>query len=358
MTADENGTYNQEVADRLHTKHKNFFEKDLLRVIKTPHEIYPNLETVKKTFKDDKPRLKWRAKQNIDFAYMMLYSKNISTYYMQIEDDLITATNFMSEMELFLANITKRKTHWFLLEFSNLGFIGKFLRSSDLPHLANHLLDNYDEKPCDLLLGQIRSKQGQKQPIHSPTSLFQHIGLYSSLRFKVMPFLDDKFKDKNQFQTYLYETAVKGDNPPATVFTDMATATKPNQPIHAYDNNLTSFFWANTPKPQQMFAWIFEDAQNFTRIIVNTGSMDTHKDFLVNGDLEYATAPRPGQKPKVLKECRDKFIKLTTLVLGTADTLVTGTKIPPNIKCLRIVVRRRTKSWLIVRDLQVFTTKK
>lgn len=247
---------------------------------------------------------------------------------------------------------TKHTPNWFLLEFSHLGFIGKLFRSSDLNFVASQLLDRYDERPCDLLLGPMRVTKGQPKPIHSSKSLFQHIGWFSSLKDKLMPSLDDKFKDTKKIRQYLFESSIIGDNPAGKVFTNMAPAFETSKPLYAYDGNLTTFFWAKTPRVKHEFVWIFETPHNFTRIVMNTGTVDTHKDFLTNGDFEYARPPRPGSRSDI--KCND-FVKLATLFAGTVDTKASGIHIPDNIKCLRIIVRRRTKTWLVIRDLQVFT---
>ena len=353
MAADNNVTYNADVAEKLFLRYKGHFNSGLIRVIQTNSTMYPNLDTVKKTYKDDKPRLKWRAKQNIDFAYMMLYSRNISTFYIQIEDDLMTATDFVSEIEKFELEMTKSNPKWFLLEFSHLGFIGKFFHSSDLDFVAKQLLHRYDDRPCDLQLGVIRIIKGQEKPIHSKTSLFQHIGWFSSLEGKVMPLLDDKFKDKTKMETYFIENALKGDNPPGHVFTNMVAATTLRQPIHAYDGNLSTYFWATTPKPNQSFVWVFNKPHNFSRIVSETGSIDTRKDIIGSGEFEYSSGPT--LLTNGVAQCVNKsYKKMTQYMSGSMDTLAMATQVPTNVRCLRLIIRRRSKTWLIIRDIQVF----
>jgi hypothetical protein len=52
---------------------------------------------------------------------------------------------------------------------------------------------------------------GQKIPIHSPESLFQHIGKISSLKDKMMPSIDKKFKGFGS-TTLSIMTMQKGDH--------------------------------------------------------------------------------------------------------------------------------------------------
>lgn len=41
-----------------------------------------------KVFGDSRERTKWRTKQNLDFAYIMAYARNRSTYYLQVLIDI------------------------------------------------------------------------------------------------------------------------------------------------------------------------------------------------------------------------------------------------------------------------------
>ena len=96
---------------------------------------------------------------------------------------------------------TRSKKSWFVIEFSDLGFIGKLFKSSDLGLMAQFFLQFYDDKPVDWLLYDIistkvceprlqeRSDNSTKEckemmnatiVRHRPC-LFQHIGEHSSL---------------------------------------------------------------------------------------------------------------------------------------------------------------------------------
>ena len=94
---------------------------------------------------------------------------------------------------------------WFLIDFCQLGFIGKMFSTSSLPLLIQFLLSFYNDKPGDWLLDNViqtkvckldqdfKKCQKEKQSlwIHYKPSLFQHIGTHSSLKGKVQ-----KLKDK------------------------------------------------------------------------------------------------------------------------------------------------------------------
>lgn len=65
------------------------------------HWYPPDLDRITPTFNDSQHRMFWRTKQVLDYVYMMLYIRYFytdSTYYVQLEDDVLTVpggyTNF------------------------------------------------------------------------------------------------------------------------------------------------------------------------------------------------------------------------------------------------------------------------
>ena len=70
-------------------------------------------------------RVRWRAKQVADYAALFEFSAGQSEYYLQLEDDVQCAVGFVRHIRDF---IQKQKTVWAMLEFSELGFIGKLFR--------------------------------------------------------------------------------------------------------------------------------------------------------------------------------------------------------------------------------------
>lgn len=347
MLSDTNKTYNNRVSLEVYKRYTTFCDNGTILILNTVDCIYPDLNNVKPTFNDSKPRLIWRAKQNIDFAFMMLYSQHLSDYYIQIEDDVIVATDYYKDIQ---TAINKTSTPWFLLEFSRLGFIGKLFRSSDLEFTSMYLLKNYDRAPCDLLLGGIRVEKGQKKPMHSKKGLFQHIGRFSSLKNKLMPSVDNTFKDV--VSPNLFLDLPTGDNPPALINTSLI-AYEDHLPQHAYDNDNLTYFWAKTPMKGDDFVLIFEKPFNISRVIISTGSLGTKKDSFHYSVLMYSNSTEL-QASINKASCVNRFIKLVDMVDGEIDTLATGTIIPDNVKCLRIKSTRKIRNWVIIRDIQVF----
>ncbi|XP_052778947.1 alpha-1,3-mannosyl-glycoprotein 4-beta-N-acetylglucosaminyltransferase C-like isoform X2 [Mya arenaria] len=259
-----------------------------------------------------------------------------------LEDDVIAASNFVNGIKSYLS----MPTPWALLEFSRLGFIGKMFKSVDLEYVASTLLLKYDEAPCDLLLGPIRIDLGQMKPFHSEQSFFQHIGRFSSLKNKLMPKTDNKFKDS--FYLHGYPPA---DYPEATFETTFQTYLN-FAPKLAYDKKASTYFWGETPKMGDTFTVILAEPQNLTRIVVLTGKKETRADNLLYTDLECSTSHGGSLKRG---ECGTKFKKMTSLVDGDADTLVTGTAIPSNVKCLKLAVKRSLKTWVAIREFLLYT---
>ena len=57
-------------------------------------------------------RIKWRSKQSLDFAFLMMYAKDRGTYYVQLEDDVITKKGFVSTMKSSALQKTAENESW------------------------------------------------------------------------------------------------------------------------------------------------------------------------------------------------------------------------------------------------------
>ncbi|XP_035672066.1 alpha-1,6-mannosyl-glycoprotein 4-beta-N-acetylglucosaminyltransferase-like [Branchiostoma floridae] len=190
--ADFDTLYNRNFSSEISRKYSQHLESGFMRVIQAPRTFYPTLEGLKVKFNDSKERVRWRSKQCVDFAFLFQYCQNLSQYYMQLEDDVVSAENFFSGIQRYLNRM--KYEHWTMLEFSELGFIGKLFRSSDLQLLADFFLLFYQELPADLLLRAfVRITQPYEwRFLHRP-SLFQHVGVHSSLDGKIQTLRDRAF---------------------------------------------------------------------------------------------------------------------------------------------------------------------
>lgn len=347
---DMNETYNSIISQAIYNKYQEFCDSGFIHVIQGSQNIYPDLSKVKQTYNDPVPRVKWRAKQNIDFAYLTLYCRNLSRYYLQLEDDVITASGYVGDIQNLIRSHLKKP--WFLLEFSKLGFIGKMFRSMDLDRVAFYLLSFYDRMPGDLLLGHIRKLMGQDKPIHSAKSLFQHIGKFSSLKDKLMPSIDKDFKDAGN--VHLSSNDIPpGDNPPAKILTSLSQYDA-YKPSYAYSNS-GQFFWAKDVKKDQHFSLLFQNPQQISRIIVATGDPNKKGDSISKGSVHLAVGSKKSKSPSDLQDC-GKFNKFAELVDGDLDTKALGleSKIPSDVICIQIKIDRNQRTWAIFRTISVF----
>jgi alpha-1,3-mannosylglycoprotein beta-1,4-N-acetylglucosaminyltransferase A/B len=120
-------------------------DSGLIEVLSPSPAYYPNLDKLRITLGDPPERVRWRSKQNLDFAFLMSYSQPkgqlrraltlkekssimfTGTFYLQLEDDILAKPNYVTEMKKFAIEKIARKEPWFVLDFCQLGFIGEFL---------------------------------------------------------------------------------------------------------------------------------------------------------------------------------------------------------------------------------------
>ena len=59
-------------------------------------------------------RVRWRSKQLLDFTFLMMYAMRRGTYYVQLEDDVITKRGFVSTMNQFALKMTAENKPWWV----------------------------------------------------------------------------------------------------------------------------------------------------------------------------------------------------------------------------------------------------
>ncbi|KAF8355583.1 hypothetical protein PRIPAC_97206 [Pristionchus pacificus] len=215
MISDVKGASSKFVQDTLTTLKDRFndhFESGLLQVIVPPASWYPDITSLTPTFNDKPERMYWRTKQNLDYAYLMIYAARMGKLYLQLEDDIEAAADYtyaFSAKTFFYGTVLKyaERSEWFIIELSTLGYIGKLMRSKDIPSLAVHVLLNYQYKPIDWLLhdyctnrycspemaSKVCAKEVAKHRQQVKPGMFQHVGYYSSLEGKIQKLKDKSF---------------------------------------------------------------------------------------------------------------------------------------------------------------------
>ncbi|XP_069129797.1 alpha-1,3-mannosyl-glycoprotein 4-beta-N-acetylglucosaminyltransferase C-like isoform X1 [Argopecten irradians] len=317
----------------------------LLQVIEAPSDFYPPLTNLEHTYRRHSiEKRKWRAKQNFDYAFLFMYSKPLSTYYMQLEDDVYTVPGYLARIR----NHLLENNEWVCLEFSELGYIGKVYHSVDLEKLTRMILLFYVEQPGDFTYLHFNSLMLQfKRKIVRPT-LFQHAGYQSSLYGKIQK-LQDRFFN-------LTPKVFGLENPPARLYTTIPKV-NPQQPLFMAYDMVGGYFWTQCkPKQNNTITIIFDTPQTIDQIVILTGSEKYPQDVIHNGKLEASLGLIKTNNDTVRATC------INDVLLGNfnGDTMMNITDVSKTldsrqVNCLRITITRNEIRHIIIREIAVFT---
>ncbi|XP_062975845.1 alpha-1,6-mannosyl-glycoprotein 4-beta-N-acetylglucosaminyltransferase-like [Elgaria multicarinata webbii] len=334
--ADTDQEWNAQVVEKVAKQFAPQLLMGRLLVIHAPSEYYPPLEGLKRNFNDAEDRVQFRSKQNVDYAYLMNFAANLSTYYLMIEDDIHCSKSFFTAIQKRVAALGG--SYWVTLEFSKLGFIGKLYHSSDLPQLARFLMLFYQEMPCDWLFVHFRLLLTQKDVIRFKPSLFQHIGHYSSFQGTANKLKDEDFEE---------DLSTLPDNPPADMVTDIVTFEN-YLPYKAY-SSMEDYFWGKTPSAGNSFTLVFKQAARLFRIQIHTGSKQRPEDYLRAGIVELGT----GRNMRGL-HCTS-YTTIGLFKNGNFDrqSLENSTASAP--ECVRITVTKNQSEWLVINSISIWT---
>jgi alpha-1,3-mannosylglycoprotein beta-1,4-N-acetylglucosaminyltransferase A/B len=131
--------YVHQIAREIQLRFAEYLDSGLIEVISPPASYYPNMDKLRITLNDPIERVKWRSKQNLDFAFLMAYSQVKATFYVQLEDDILAKRGYIKIMKQFAVAKTAKQEQdpWFVLDFCQLGFIGESTRKASYKHLQN-----------------------------------------------------------------------------------------------------------------------------------------------------------------------------------------------------------------------------
>jgi alpha-1,3-mannosylglycoprotein beta-1,4-N-acetylglucosaminyltransferase A/B len=110
----------KQTADEIEDQFSRYIESGLIEIISPPASYYPDMDQITATLGDSVERTRWRTKQNMDFAYLMMYCQPRGTYYVQLEDDILSKRSFVSKMMAFALKQSLTK-EWLILDFCQLG---------------------------------------------------------------------------------------------------------------------------------------------------------------------------------------------------------------------------------------------
>ena len=343
--ADPDYYFRSSTSGAIASQYPEHIESGFILVIEPVTDSYPTFENLPQTFNDPEHRVKWRSKQVVDFAYLVRFCQHRSDFYMTMEDDVEVKPDFLEAVGSF---VNEQVDPWVMLEFSTLGSIGKLFQSEDLERLSDFLLLFYSAQPLDFLLIYFRLLNTQMKPkLRSPT-LFQHVGLQSSLENKTQP-IKDKLFDSPSFNK------LTGDNPPATILTTMPIF-EDHHEQNPYEIQSENYFWTSRPAEKgDYYTVMFSQPVSLERVVVATGSEGHPDDILHSGNLEVSVETQPPWN--VIEPC-SKFVVVGTFVRGRIDVSDLSSAFPNPAKCIRLFVTGTQETWLVINEVSVFLSRK
>ncbi|XP_053779717.1 alpha-1,3-mannosyl-glycoprotein 4-beta-N-acetylglucosaminyltransferase A isoform X2 [Desmodus rotundus] len=327
----------------------------LVEIISPPESYYPDLTNLKETFGDSKERVRWRTKQNLDYCFLMMYAQEKGIYYIQLEDDIIAKQNYFNTIKNFALQLSSEE--WMILEFSQLGFIGKMFQAPDLTLIVEFIFMFYKEKPIDWLLDHILwvkvcnpekdakhcDRQKANLRIRFRPSLFQHVGLHSSLTGKIQ-----KLTDKDYMKPLLLKIHV---NPPAEVSTSLKVYQG-----HTLEKTYMGedFFWAITPVAGDYILFKFDKPVNVESYLFHSGNQEHPGDMLLNTSVE--VLPFKSEGLEISKETKDKRLEDGYFRIGKFENGVAEGMVDPNlnpIAAFRLSVIQNSAVWAILNEIHI-----
>ncbi|KAJ7319689.1 hypothetical protein JRQ81_019200 [Phrynocephalus forsythii] len=297
----------------------------------------------------------WRTKQNLDYCFLMMYAQKKGVYYIQLEDDIVVKQNYFSTIKNFALQLSSED--WMILEFSQLGFIGKMFQSPDITLIVEFIFMFYKEKPIDWLLDHILwvkvcnpekdakhcDRQKSNLRIRFRPSLFQHVGLHSSLAGKIQ-----KLTDKDFLKPLLHKIHV---NPPAEVSTTLKVYQG-----HALEKAYMGedFFWAVTPVAGDYILFKFDKPVNIERFLFHSGNPEHPGDIFINTTVE--VLPFKSDELVLSRETKEKrledgYFRIGKFENGIAEGTVDSSLNP--VAAVRLLVIQNSSVWAILNEIHI-----
>uniref|UniRef100_A0A452VIW6 Alpha-1,3-mannosyl-glycoprotein 4-beta-N-acetylglucosaminyltransferase B n=1 Tax=Ursus maritimus TaxID=29073 RepID=A0A452VIW6_URSMA len=360
LIAQTDPQYTSVVTENIKALFPTEIHSGLLEVISPSPHFYPDFSRLRESFGDPKERVRWRTKQNLDYCFLMMYAQSKGIYYVQLEDDIVAKPNYLSTMKNFA--LQQPSEDWMILEFSQLGFIGKMFKSLDLSLIVEFILMFYRDKPIDWLLDHILwvkvcnpekdakhcDRQKANLRIRFKPSLFQHVGTHSSLAGKIQ-----KLKDKDFGKQALRKEHV---NPPAEVSTSLKTY----QHFTLEKAYLREdFFWAFTPAAGDFIRFRFFQPLRLERFFFRSGNIEHPEDKLFNTSVEVLPFDNPQSDKEALQEGRsatlryprspDGYLQIGSFYKGVAEGEVDPAFGP--LEALRLSIQTDSPVWVILSEI-------
>ena len=347
----------------LATEHGEHLESGFILLMEVEKSEYPSLTNLKHNFNDDDSRVRWRSKQVLDYAFMFSAAKDMSKFYLQIEDDVVSSQNLVAKIK---EHINTKPEDWITLEFAKLGFIGKLYKSEDLERLSVFLIMFYMEQPVDWLYTYFSQLLAQNKRIIITPSLFQHFGLHSSFvendkarKKRYNNLSERRFADPDPLDFAEIGSLhnnnnnrepipiIEGGNPPAKRISTTIAVHSIYRPENAYLNN--KFFWGKSPKLNDTFTVVFQNPTKMNFVLIITGAKHHPDDYLHAGIVEYNR-----NISSDARSCLEHtYIRLGTFHEGSFAMSLRGPKAIDDVQCLRIRVTATQQEWLVISTMSI-----
>ncbi|CAF3768776.1 unnamed protein product [Adineta steineri] len=347
--------YVRTTAQQIEKLYNKYIENGLIEIISPPMEFYPDFDSLKLSLNDDKQRVKWRTKQNYDFTYLMMYSSIRGKYYIQLEDDVVTKPAYIQIIESF---INKQKDQdWFMLEYSSLGFIGKMFHTAELNALVNFFLMFSADKPIDWLLEYYQDTKycsfgadvqscTRTKSLHRfrfRPSLFQHIGIYSSLKGKIQKLKDKDFgKNVKLFKSH--------ENPSVSSIVSTLKDYDKHTLANCYAGQ--NFFWALQPKKDDTIVLKYDPPLLLSRVYFKSGNPEHPGDKFFNTTVDLQPYVQPKQKLNYIKDS-DGYFTVANFSHDTGIAEAFVDKVLGPISNVRLKVHSKSDAWVILNEILI-----
>ncbi|KAJ2954148.1 hypothetical protein O0L34_g2375 [Tuta absoluta] len=340
--------YVVKVAKQVSDKFPKHVASGMIEIISPSPGFYPDLSKDKPNLGDASRRYRWRTKQNLDALFLMAYAQTKGTYYLMLEDDIISKANFMDKIRKYTAEASVKSPDWVFIEYCLTGGIGKLFKSSILMHFLIYLQLFYrnmpidwlyekylDNRECGLVLPPKECAKAKLliRPRYS-SSLFTHIGLYSSLKGKIHNIKENKLVgDVPKFFSHL--------NPPLEAAT---TSIKTHGEWHLLGVYLgTNFWWGIKPEKGDTVEFVFREPTYIESFLFRSGNVDHVRDRFQNTVVE-AIPNRMDQNTTVVGSF-DEF--------GLSEGTIKRELNP--LESIRLRVEKNMVTWVILSEVWLTT---
>ena len=288
MLAETDKNYVENQAKNIQSSFTRQVTNGLLQIISPDPSAYPEFSAIPKSLGDSEDRVKWRSKEVYDAAYLMNYCQNKADYYLMLEDDVIAAKGYAEAILDFAYQ--NQDADYLYLSFTRFSSIGKLFRASDISTWVAYFLTFYEVKPIDWLMhdfavikycihempdkacgNRTKSKQPQRRP-----SVFQHVGIKSSLEGKIQKSLDKKF-------LFTSKTANQHRNPIGIITSTMTEIQSKVEKWYTDNGRNNNLYYVSNASADQCITIEFKSEQIVSRILVKTGSKLGKSYKLTNG---------------------------------------------------------------------------